>query len=464
MKKTLKYLKKYKTEIVLGPLFKLIEATFELFVPLVVASIIDRGIANGDTGLIVRNSLLMILLGILGLAFSVTAQFFCAKAAVGFGADIKNSLFEKIQSLSPKELDRITPATLITRMTSDINSMQNGVNIFLRLVLRSPFIVIGAAIMAFTVDPQSAVWFVIVIPVLSVVVFGIMLLSMPLYKKVQKKLEKVLTLTQESAGGARIVRAFALEEDECRRFIEENEKLNTLQKRVGMLSALMNPVTYCLINAATIALLWTGAVRVDSGTIAVGAVVALFNYMSQILIELIKFATVIISITKAAASADRVEDVLFFEDKESTLPADIKEEGGHGFKVSFEGVTLRYTPEAEPALKSISFNAFAGDTVGIIGGTGSGKTSLIHLITASYLPEEGNVFVDGKSVFTQDKDRLLEGIAIVPQKAVLFRGTVRENLLWGKENATDEEIWLALERAQAADFIREKGGLDAEVS
>ncbi len=458
MKKTLTFLKKYKKEVVLGPLFKLIEATFELFVPLVVADIIDRGIGGGDTSFVVRGSLLMILLGFLGLVFSVIAQFFCAKAAVGFGADVRKSLFAKIQSLSYKEIDSHGTNTLITRMTSDVNSMQNGVNIFLRLVLRSPFIVIGAAVMAFTVDAQGALWFVIVIPVLSLIVLGITAITLPLHKKVQKKLEGVLGLCEENTGGARVIRAFCGEETEIERFISENRILYSLQKAAGRFSALLNPVTYIVINAATIGLLWTGAVRVDMGAIQVGAVVALFNYMSQILIELIKFANVIVSVIKAAASADRVEAVLFCEKEKKPEGCNRHFEG----KVCFDNVTFSYTEGAEPSLEGISFTAMAGETVGIIGGTGSGKTTLTNLIGGFYAPTEGCVAIDGKDILSYEKEELLSKIAIVPQKAVLFKGTVRENLLFGK-SATDEELWDALKKAQAADFIREKDGLDTAV-
>lgn len=458
MKKTLTFLKKYKKEVVLGPLFKLVEATFELFVPLVVADIIDRGIGGGDSSFVVRGSLLMVLLGFMGLLFSVVAQFFCAKAAVGFGADVRKSLFTKIQSLSYKEIDSHGTNTLLTRMTSDINSMQNGVNIFLRLVLRSPFIVIGAAVMAFTVDAKGALWFVIVIPVLSLIVLGITAITLPLHKKVQKKLETVLGLCEENTGGARVIRAFCREETEAERFISENRALYSLQKAAGRFSALLNPVTYVIINAATIGLLWTGAIRVDMGAIQVGAVVALFNYMSQILIELIKFANVIVSVIKAAASCDRVEAVLFAESEKRPEGCDKAFSG----KVSFDNVTFGYTEGAEPSLEGVSFTALAGETVGIIGGTGSGKTTLTNLLAGFYTPTEGSVAIDGRDVLSYEQEELISKIAIVPQKAVLFKGTVRDNLLYGK-SASDEELWDALRRAQAEDFVLEKGGLDSAV-
>ncbi len=458
MKNSLAYLKKYKKETVLGPLFKLIEATFELLVPLVVASIIDDGISRGDRALVIRSSLLMVFLGVMGLFFAVTAQYFCAKAAVGFGTDIRNSFFAKIQSLSYSRIDSYTTSALIARLSTDVNSMQNGVNLFLRLFLRSPFIVIGAAVMAFTVDAQSALWFVIVIPILSAVIFGIMLLSVPLHKKVQGKLENVLGITEENINGARVIRAFAGEEREISRFKDENSLLNSFQKKVGRLSALMNPLTYVIINFAIIALLWTGAVRVDSGAIQVGAVVALFNYMSQILVELIKLVTVTVSITKAVACSHRVEDVLFAPAEQKNPPSDIHTQD----KVSFCNVTMKYAGAREPSLYDISFSVREGETVGIIGGTGSGKTTLVNLIGGLYSPESGIVCVDGADVLSHDSDSLLQKIAYVPQKSVLFKGTVRENLYWGKR-ASDEDLWEALRASCAEEFVLEKGGLDSPV-
>lgn len=459
MKRSLTYLKKYKKETVLGPLFKLIEATFELFIPLVVANIIDLGIGKGDSSLVIRNCLLMIALGILGLIFSVTAQFFCAKAAVGFGADIRKELYLKINTFSFSQIDEYKTSTLITRLTSDTNSMQNGVNLVLRLVLRSPFIVIGAAVMAFTVDAESAFWFVIVIPLLAAVIFCITAITVPLHKKVQGQLDGILSLTEENISGARVIRAFAREDAEEKSFLSKNRILYSLQKKAGRFSALMNPVTYVIINAATVALLWTGAVRVDTGDLKVGAVVALFNYMSQILIELLKFATVIVSVTKAKASADRVEAVLF-------APKEKQAEGtDKNFKsfLTFDNVTFSYPGSGEPALQSISFSAERGETVGIIGGTGSGKTTLINLICGFYSPTEGTVAIDGKDILKTSRESLLSRIATVPQKAVLFSGTVRENLLWGRSDASDAELWDALKAAQADGFILEKGGLDCAV-
>lgn len=460
MKKSLKHLKKYKKEVFLGPLFKLVEASFELLIPLVVAHIIDSGISRADVSIAVLDSVIMVLLGVLGLIFSVVAQYYCARAAVGFGADLRALLFEKIQTLSYSQIDAYTTSTLITRLTGDVNAVQNGVNIFLRLVLRSPFIVFGAAIMAFTVDPVSAISFVVVIPVLSLVIFGIMLLSMPLFKKVQKKVEKVLGLCEENTGGARVIRAFCAEEEEIKSFGAENRDLYSLQKKVGRLSALTNPLTFVIVNGATIALLWTGAVRVDGGFILAGSVVALFNYMSQILIELIKFANVIVSVTKAVASLDRVESILYTP--QDTLPA--PNDKSFPGKVCFDRVTLRYTKGAESALSDISFTVNEGETVGIIGSTGSGKTSLINLLGAYYVPESGTVSVDGRDVFAHDLSALRKKIAIVSQRSVLFSGSVRDNLVFGNEEASDDVLTDALERAQAREFVDSKGGLSAEVT
>ncbi len=458
MKKSLIYLKKYKKDVILGPLFKLIEASFELFIPLVVADIIDRAIGGGDTGRVFIDAAVMVLLGVLGLCFSVTAQYFCARAAVSFSTDVRNALFEKIQGLSAPSCDRFGTDALITRLTGDVNTMQNGTNLVLRLFLRSPFIVFGAAIMAFTVDSAGAFWFCVVIPLLAIVVFGIMLLSIPLQKKVQKKMEKVLRLTRENAGGARVIRAFAREEAEVDAFEEENRALVSLQKTVGMLSALTNPITYVIINAATVALLFTGAVRVDTGAIAVGAVVALFNYMSQILVELIKLANLIVSVTKAVASAQRVETVLFFEEEKRPEATELSFDGA----VSFKNVTLSYTEGADSALSDISFTADRGMSVGIIGPTGSGKSSLVDLICGLYSPTEGSVGILGRDALSYSESELLRLIACVPQKAVLFAGSVRDNLNFGNE-ADDETLWEALRVAQAEDFICEKGGLDSTV-
>lgn len=459
MKRLLKYLKKYIKECVLGPLFKLIEATFELLVPLVVARIIDVDIAGADKAGAARDGGILILLGLLGLAFSVTAQYFSAKAAVGFAADLRRSLFAKIQTLSYSDIDEIGTASLITRMTSDVNTLQNGVNMVLRLFLRSPFIVFGAAAMAFTVDKRLALIFVVVIPVLAAVVYGIMFVTMPLFKKVQKKLEGVLGITGDMLSGARVIRAFCSEDEECERFTAENGELAKYQKRAGRLSALTSPLTYVIINGALIILIWTGALRVDAGLISVGGVIALYNYMSQILVELIKLANLIVTVTRSFACASRVADVLDTP-REETGKANTEKFPG---KVCFDKVFAKYRSAAEESLEDISFTAEAGESVGIIGGTGSGKTTLVNLIPRFYDSCRGTVAVDGKDVRLWDESELRRKVGVVFQKAVLFKGTVRDNLLWGNENATDEELTAALKDAQAYDFVFEKWGLDTPV-
>lgn len=459
MKRLLKYLKKYIKECILGPLFKLIEATFELLVPLVVARIIDVDIAGADKAGAARDGGILILLGLLGLAFSVTAQYFSAKAAVGFAADLRRSLFAKIQTLSYSDIDEIGTASLITRMTSDVNTLQNGVNMVLRLFLRSPFIVFGAAAMAFTVDKRLALIFVVVIPVLAAVVYGIMFVTMPLFKKVQKKLEGVLGITGDMLSGARVIRAFCSEDEECERFTAENGELAKYQKRAGRLSALTNPLTYVIINGALIVLIWTGALRVDTGLISVGGVIALYNYMSQILVELIKLANLIVTVTRSFACASRVADVLDTP-KEGAGKANAEKFPG---KVCFDKVFAKYRSAAEDSLEDISFTAEAGESVGIIGGTGSGKTTLVNLIPRFYDSCRGTVAVDGKDVRLWDESELRRKVGVVFQKAVLFKGTVRDNLLWGNENATDEELTAALKDAQAYDFVFEKWGLDTPV-
>ena len=459
MKRLLKYLKKYIKECVLGPLFKLIEATFELLVPLVVARIIDVDIAGADKAGAARDGGILILLGLLGLAFSVTAQYFSAKAAVGFAADLRRSLFAKIQTLSYSDIDEIGTASLITRMTSDVNTLQNGVNMVLRLFLRSPFIVFGAAAMAFTVDKRLALIFVVVIPVLAAVVYGIMFVTMPLFKKVQKKLEGVLGITGDMLSGARVIRAFCSEDEECERFTAENGELAKYQKRAGRLSALTNPLTYVIINGALIVLIWTGDLRVDTGLISVGGVIDLYNYMSQILVELIKLANLIVTVTRSFACASRVADVLDTP-KEGAGKANAEKFPG---KVCFDKVFAKYRSAAEESLEDISFTAEAGESVGIIGGTGSGKTTLVNLIPRFYDSCRGTVAVDGKDVRLWDESELRRKVGVVFQKAVLFKGTVRDNLLWGNENATDEELTAALKDAQAYDFVFEKWGLDTPV-
>ena len=486
MKKLLVYLKDYKKETVLAPLFKLLEASFELFVPLVMAAIIDNGIANGDRGYIGRMCLVLIALGIIGLTCSITAQYFAARAAVGFAAQMKQALFAHIQSLSFTEMDTVGTSTLITRMTSDANQVQNGVNMVLRLFLRSPFIVFGAMIMAFTIDVKAALVFVAAIPLLSIVVFGIMVVTTPMYRKVQGGLDAVLGITRENLTGVRVLRAFNKEESERKRFEATNGALAQMQKAVGRLSALMNPVTYIIINGAVIALVWTGAWQVENGVITQGEVVALVNYMSQILVELIKLANLIVTITKAIACGNRIESI--FEMSSSlTDPAaeNWKKAAENGRKaaengqktpagasrtqdvpaVAFEHVCLTYKNAGAESLTDIDFQARPGQTIGVIGGTGSGKSSLVNLIPRFYDVTKGRVLVDGRDVREYPLSELRGKIGMVLQKAVLFQGTIRENLLWGKEDASDEELYRALEIAQARDFVEEKnGGLDAPVA
>ena len=458
MKKLLVYLKDYIKESILGPLFKLLEALFELFVPLVIAAIIDTGIENGDTGYIIKMCLVLVLLGFVGLAFSITAQYFAAKASVGFVSKIRHVLFGHIQSLSYSELDQIGTSTLITRMTSDMNQVQNGMNLALRLLLRSPFVVFGAMIMAFTIDVPSAMIFVYVTIVLLIVVFGIMLGSIPLYKKVQQKLDAVMTVTRENLTGVRVIRAFCKEDEETDDFINKNNELTASQKFVGKISALMNPVTYVIINLAIIWLIHTGAVRVEAGILTQGAVVALYNYMSQILVELIKLANLIINITKSIACGNRIQAVLDIKpDLESGSSS--CNEGS----VEFDHVNLRYKNAGADSLSDITFTAAKGETIGIIGGTGSGKSSLVNLIPRFYDAASGEVKVGGVNVKDMDVEQLREKIGVVPQKAVLFHGTIRENMQWGVTNASDDEIMEAIEAAQGLDVIKAKGGLDCEI-
>lgn len=458
MKKLLVYLKDYIKESILGPLFKLLEALFELFVPLVIAAIIDTGIENGDTGYIIKMCLVLVLLGFVGLAFSITAQYFAAKASVGFVSKIRHVLFGHIQSLSYSELDQIGTSTLITRMTSDMNQVQNGMNLALRLLLRSPFVVFGAMIMAFTIDVPSAMIFVYVTVVLLIVVFGIMLGSIPLYKKVQQKLDAVMTVTRENLTGVRVIRAFCKEDEETDDFVTKNNELTASQKFVGKISALMNPVTYVIINLAIIWLIHTGAVRVEAGILTQGAVVALYNYMSQILVELIKLANLIINITKSIACGNRIQAVLDIKpDLESGSSS--CNEGS----VEFDHVNLRYKNAGADSLSDITFTAAKGETIGIIGGTGSGKSSLVNLIPRFYDAASGEVKVGGVNVKDMDVEQLREKIGVVPQKAVLFHGTIRENMQWGVTNASDDEIMEAIEAAQGLDVIKAKGGLDCEI-
>ena len=465
MKSLFAYMKDYKKECVLGPLFKLLEASFELMVPLVMAAVIDVGIANGDRGYIGRMCLVMAALGVIGLVCSITAQFFAAKASVGVAAKLRHALFAHIQELSFTEMDTAGTSTLITRMTSDINQVQNGLNLALRLLLRSPFVVFGAMVMAFTIDVPAALVFVVAIPLLAVVVFGVMLWTMPRYKKVQAGLDRVLENTRENLTGVRVIRAFGREEAETGRFETENNALTKLQEHVGRVSALMNPVTYVIINLATVVLIWVGAVRVDTAIITQGAVVALINYMSQILVELIKLANLIINITKALACASRVQGVL---DTESSMEApqalsNVVEQNQE--RVTFRNVALTYQGAGAASLSGLSFSVKPGETVGVIGGTGSGKSSLVNLIPRFYDATQGDVLVDGHNVRDYPLASLREKVGVVPQRAVLFTGTIRDNLKWGKPDATDEELWQALETAQARDFVEEKpGGLDEPVS
>lgn len=453
MRKLTAYLRGFGRECVLGPLFKLLEASFELMVPLVMAAVIDTGIGHQDRDYIIRMCALLVGLGVVGLACSLTAQYFAAKASVGFAARLRAALFEHIQSLSFSDMDVQGPSTLITRMTSDINQVQNGMNLTLRLLLRSPFVVLGAMAMAFTIDWKAALIFAVVIPLLSVVVFGVMLWTMPRYKRVQAGLDRVLEATRENLTGARVVRAFGREESETEDFRRENNALTRLQVFVGRVSALMNPMTYILINLGTMVLIWVGAIRVDTAVITQGAVVALLNYMSQILVELVKLANLIINISKALACANRVSGVLDIEPG-LTAPSDGKRAQGAG--VSFRQVELTYNGAGGPALSGVTFTAEAGSTIGVIGGTGSGKSSLVNLIPRFYDVTGGSVAVGGLDVREWDLEALRARVGIVPQKAVLFTGTIRDNLLWGNENASDAELWEALETAQARDFVEKK--------
>ena len=463
MKKLLKFIKGYEKETVLAPLFKMLEALFELFVPLVMAAIIDTGIPGRDIGYILRMCLILVALGIIGLVCSITAQFFAAKAATGFSTKLRHALFAHIQSLSYSEMDTVGTSTLITRMTSDINQVQSGINLVLRLFLRSPFIVFGAMVMAFTVDVKAALIFVVAIPLLSVVVFGIMIWTMPLYKKVQQALDRVLGMTRENLTGVRVIRAFHKEEEEKERFLQENEELTRLQKFVGSISGLMNPITYVIVNGAIVCLLYTGALRVDSGLLTQGEVVALVNYMSQILVELVKLANLIITVTKAIACGNRIQSV--FEVENSLNDGSFAEKKAGFSGVTFSNVSLTYAGAGNESLTDISFEAKAGQTIGVIGGTGSGKSSLVNLIPRFYDVTAGEVLFDGRNVKEYKKEILRDEIGIVPQKAVLFAGTIAENLRWGNKDASADELWEALEIAQAKEFVETKeGGLDARVA
>ncbi len=467
MKKLLIYLRDYKKESVLGPLFKLLEASFELIVPLVVASMIDVGISGNDKGYIIRMCLIMAALGLIGLICAVTAQYFAAKAAVGFATKLRHGLFSHIQSLSFSQMDKEGTSTLITRMTSDINQVQSGVNLVLRLFLRSPFIVFGAMIMAFTVDVKAALIFVVIIPILSVIVFGIMLISIPMFKKVQGGLDKVLGITRENLTGVRVIRAFGEEEHEILKFDEETDRLKHLQEVAGRISALMNPLTYVVINGGLIVLIYTGALQVEAGILTQGQVVALVNYMSQILVELVKLANLIITVTKAFACGNRIQNIFEIPagmetSSTSTNTSSLEAQSGSSSPetekgtVEFDHVSLRYYEGGEQALTDIHFKAKKGATIGVIGGTGSGKSSLVNLIPRFYDVEKGSVKVDGRDVREYPLAQLRDKIGVVMQKAVLFKGTIRENLLWGNENTSDEDLWDAIKAAQAEEFVLQK--------
>lgn len=473
MKKLLVYLKDYKKESVLGPLFKLLEATFELIVPLVMAAIIDTGVATGDKSYIMKMCMVLVLLAVIGLTCSITAQYFAAKAAVGFATKLRHALFAHIESLSFTEMDTVGTATLITRMTSDVNQVQNGVNLVLRLFLRSPFIVFGAMVMAFTIDVKAALVFVVTIPLLSIIVFGIMLISIPLYKKVQSALDKVLGITRENLTGSRVIRAFNKEDDEKVHFNENNDLLTRAQIYVGKISALMNPLTYVIINGAIVVLVWTGAVRVDNGYITQGEVVALINYMSQILVELVKLANLIININKSIACGNRIQSIFEMQpsitdgsgqkvDKVQTDTADRSEEAE--YVVEFSHVGLTYAGAGDESLTDIDFKVKKGETIGIIGGTGSGKSSVVNLIPRFYDVTSGFIKVDGKDVKDYPLEELRGKIGTVLQKAVLFHGTIRENLKWGNPDATEEDLNRAITVAQAKEFVDNKEGrLDFEI-
>lgn len=460
MKKLLVYLKNYKKESVLAPLFKMLEATFELIVPLVVASIIDNGIKNGDLNLVIRKAGTLVLLAVVGMIAAITAQYFAAKAATGFATEVRHSLFEKIQSFSFTELDNIGTSTLITRMTNDVNQAQSGVNMVLRLFLRSPFIVVGAFVMAMSIDFKAGLIFLLVIAVLSAVVATIMKVTVPMYRDVQNTLDSVTLMTRENLTGARVIRAFTEEEQEYSRFSKKNNLLAHFQRAVGRISALMNPITYIIINLGIVLLIYYGALSVNSGSLSQGQVVALYNYMSQILVELIKFANLIVTISKAFASGSRIANVL---DIDSTLQSTDDKTVYDNHSVAFDNVSLKYHGAGDESLTDISFFADKGDVIGIIGSTGSGKSSLVNLIAHYYDATKGKVTVNGRDVKSYDKTELRSNIGFVMQKAVLFAGTVRDNIKWGKQNATDDEINEALKIAQIYDTVYDKDGLDTVV-
>lgn len=484
MKKLMKYLKSYRKECIIAPLFKLLEACFELFVPLVIVRIIDVGVKQGDKTCVIQMGALLIVLAVIGLSCAVTAQFFAAKAAVGFSTKLREVLFGHIEGLSFTDVDQAGTSTMITRMTSDVNQVQSGVNMTLRLFLRSPIVVFGAMIMAFTIDVKMALVFVVAIPLLAVIVFGIMLITMPLYKKVQGGLDKVLGITRENLTGVRVIRAFRQEQREEERFQESNQNLTNMQKFVGKISAFMNPVTYVIVNVAAIVLIYKGGLKVEIGELTQGQVVAILDYMSQILVELVKLANLIILMTKAMACADRVAAVLEIgengdnaaegekttaddadaEDRKAAFIGESARNRKGGF-LTFDHVSLKYKGAGEETLEDVSIDVRKGDVIGVIGGTGSGKTSFVNLIPKFYEATKGSITLDGKNLNAYDETELRKRVGVVPQKAVLFQGTIRSNLLWGKENATEEEMWRALELAQAKEIVEGKDGmLEAEVA
>ena len=461
MRKLFRYMKGYGKECALGPLFKLLEASFELLIPLVVANIVDVGIANGDSGYIVKMCGVMILLGIIGLVCAVTAQFFAAKAAVGFASRLRHAVMAHILGLSYNEMDTIGTSTMVTRMTSDINQVQNGVNLTLRLLLRSPFVVFGAMIMAFTIDFQAALVFAGVIPVLCLVVFGIMLITMPMYKRVQGSLDWITASTRQNLAGVRVLRAFTMEAAETEEFSQKTAQHQRHQQTAGRISNLMNPMTLVIVNIAVILVIRIGAVKVDSGILTQGLVIALYNYMTQILVELVKMANLIISMTKAAACASRVAGVLEIESSQNDGAAVA---AGLQGRVEFRNVSACYSTASEPSLENVTFTALPGQTVGVIGGTGSGKTTLVNLIPRLYDASAGQVVIDGVDVRDYDMRDLRHRVGVVPQKSVLFKGTIRDNLLWGSADAMDDDLWAALDTAQAREIVKSKDGeLDAAV-
>ena len=456
MGKLLRFLKGYEKESILGPLFKLLEATLELFVPLIVASLIDVGIGNRDLGYVIKMFVFLVALGVVGLAFSLTAQFFAAKAAVGFVKKIKHALFQHMEELSYTEIDKLGTSAMVNRMTSDMNQVQSGMNMSLRLLLRSPFVVGGAFIMAWTIDGQAAKVFGITILALTVIVYGIMLITIPLYRKVQQKLDSVLAATRENLVGVRVIRAFGLEEEEKKEFVDKHTELTKGQKFVGSISALTNPLTYVVVNLGIAVLIWKGAIQVEHGILTQGAVVALYNYMTQILEELVKLANMIVLLTKMVASGNRIQNVLDMESSQE-FPQETKNETRKDLPyVVFENVSLKYAGAGEESLSNLNFSVKKGQVVGVIGGTGSGKTSLVNMIPRFYDAAKGVVYVDGINVKDYRKEEIREKVGVVPQKAVLFKGTIRDNIRWGKADASDEEIWQALRIAQAEEIVQNK--------